>query len=99
MKLLKSEAAEVVTHDVTPLEVNTDARSFARIGWIVVLVGFVGFVLWAALAPLDKGVPLSGTVAKESNRKAVQHQGGGTVQEILVRNGDQVKQGQVLVRI
>ena len=99
MKLLKSEAAEVVTHDVTPLEVNTDAKSFARVGWIVVLVGFVGFVLWAALAPLDKGVPLSGTVAKESNRKAVQHQGGGTVQEILVKNGAHVKQGQVLVRM
>jgi membrane fusion protein, protease secretion system len=99
MKLLKSDAAEVVTHDVTPLEVNTDARSFARIGWIVVVVGFVGFLLWAALAPLDKGVPLSGTVAKESNRKAVQHQSGGTVQEILVRNGDRVKQGQVLVRM
>lgn len=99
MKLLKSEAADVVTHDVTPLEVNTDAKSFARIGWIVVLVGFVGFVLWAALAPLDKGVPLSGTVAKESNRKAVQHQGGGTVQEILVKNGAHVKQGQVLVRM
>lgn len=99
MKLLKSEAAEVVTHDVTPLEVNTDARSFARVGWIVVLVGFVGFLLWAILAPLDKGVPLSGTVAKESNRKAVQHQGGGTVQQILVKDGDHVKQGQVLVRM
>lgn len=99
MKLLKSEAAEVVTHDVTPLEVNTDASRFARVGWIVVLVGFVGFVLWAALAPLDKGVPLSGTVAKESNRKAVQHQGGGTVQEILVKDGDKVREGQVLVRM
>ncbi|WP_292040144.1 HlyD family type I secretion periplasmic adaptor subunit [Massilia sp. UBA6681] len=99
MKLLKSETSDVVSHDVTPLEVNTDAKSFARVGWIVVLVGFVGFVLWAALAPLDKGVPLSGTVAKESNRKAVQHQGGGTVQQILVKNGDHVKQGQVLVRM
>jgi protease secretion system membrane fusion protein len=99
MKLLKNDVAEVVSHDVTPLEVNTDARSFSRIGWLIVLIGVGGFLLWALLAPLDKGVPLSGTVAKESNRKAIQHQTGGTVKEILVKDGDVVKAGQVLVRM
>ena len=99
MKLLKNETTDVVTHDVTPLEVNTDSRRYARMGWIVVVVGFCGFMLWALLAPLDKGVPLSGTVAAEANRQAVQHQTGGTVQQILVKDGDVVKQGQVLVRM
>jgi len=99
MKLLKKDAADVITHDVTPLEVKTDARAFARIGWLVVILGFGGFMLWALLAPLDKGVPLSGTVASESNRQAVQHLSGGTVQELLVRDGDVVKKGQVLVRM
>ncbi len=100
MKLLKSDTpADVVTHDVVPVEVNTDARRFARVGWIVVLLGFCGFLLWASTAPLDKGVPLSGTVAKESNRQTVQHQGGGTVQDLLVKDGDVVKRGQVLVRM
>jgi protease secretion system membrane fusion protein len=101
MKLIenKNKPAEVVAHDVTPLEVNTDARSFSRLGWLIVLLGVGGFLLWASFAPLDKGVPLSGTVAKESNRKAVQHLTGGTVQEILVKDGDHVKAGQVLVRM
>nr|WP_314545848.1 HlyD family type I secretion periplasmic adaptor subunit [uncultured Massilia sp.] len=99
MKLLKNDVAEVVSHDVTPLEVNTDARSFSRMGWLIVLLGVGGFLLWALLAPLDKGVPLSGTVAKESNRKAIQHQTGGIVKEILVKDGDVVKAGQVLVRM
>lgn len=99
MKLLKSNTTDVVTHDVTPLDVNTDARRYARFGWIVVIVGFLGFVLWASTAPIDKGVPLSGYVSKESNRQAVQYQAGGTVQEILVKNGDVVKRGQVLVRM
>jgi protease secretion system membrane fusion protein len=99
MKLLKNDAADVISHDVTPLEVNTDARAFARIGWLIVLLGVGGFLLWGLLAPLDKGVPLSGTVAKESNRKAIQHQTGGTVKEILVKDGDVVKAGQVLVRM
>ena len=99
MKLIANKPQEVVTHDVTPLEVNTDARAFARIGWLIVLVGVGGFLLWALLAPLDKGVPMSGTVAKESNRQTVQHQSGGTIQQILVRDGDVVKAGQVLVRM
>ncbi|MCA1248326.1 HlyD family type I secretion periplasmic adaptor subunit [Massilia sp. MS-15] len=99
MKLLKRDAADVVSHEVAPLEVNTDAGRYARLGWIVVILGFCGFVLWASTAPLDKGVPLSGTVSKESNRQSVQYQAGGTVQEILVKNGDVVKQGQVLVRM
>lgn len=101
MKLIenKDRPADVVSHDVTPLEVNTDARAYARLGWIIVLLGVGGFLLWALLAPLDKGVPLAGTVAKESNRKAVQHLTGGTVQQVLVKDGDTVKAGQVLVRM
>lgn len=101
MNMIKKQepAAEVITHDVAPLTVNTDASSYARLGWILVLVGFVGFLVWATFAPLDKGVPLSGTVVKESNRKAIQYQAEGIVQDILVNDGDHVKQGQVLVRM
>jgi protease secretion system membrane fusion protein len=99
MKLLKNETTAVVVHDVTPLEVNTDAKAYSRIGWLIVLFGIGGILLWLFFAPLDKGVPLSGTVAKESNRKAIQHPTGGIVQEILVKDGDVVKAGQVLVRM
>jgi membrane fusion protein, protease secretion system len=100
MKLIdNAKPTEVVAHDVTPLEVNTDARKFSRLGWLLVLLGFGGFLLWAMFAPLDKGVPLPGTVAKESNRKTVQHLTGGTIQQILVKDGDVVKAGQVLVRM
>ncbi|MYN39736.1 HlyD family type I secretion periplasmic adaptor subunit [Duganella sp. FT109W] len=92
-------ATDVVSRTVTPLEVNTDAGWYSKMGWIVVALGIGGFILWAALAPLDKGVPMSGTVAKEGNRKAVQHLTGGTIQDILVSDGDVVKKGQVLVRM
>jgi protease secretion system membrane fusion protein len=99
MKLIPNKAQEVVAHDVEPIEVNTDARAFSRVGWLIVLLGVGGFLVWALLAPLDKGVPMMGTVTKESNRQAVQHQTGGTIQQILVRDGDVVKAGQVLVRM
>lgn len=101
MKLIarKDEATEVIVHDAAPLDVNTDARAYSKLGWLIVLFGVGGFLLWATFAPLDKGVPMSGMVAKESNRKAIQHQTGGTVSEILVKDGDAVRAGQVLVRM
>ncbi len=95
----KERPTDVIAHDVTPLEVNTDAGAYAKMGWLIVLLGVGGFVLWALFAPLDKGVPMVGTVAKETHRKSVQSLAGGTVDEILVRDGDRVKHGQVLVRM
>ena len=102
MKLLnnkKTEATDVVVHEVEQEIVNTDARKHARLGWVIILLGVGGFVLWAAFAPLDKGVPVSGSVAVATNRKAVQNLGGGTVDDILVKDGDVVKAGQVLVKM
>lgn len=95
----KTEATEVISHDVTPLTVDTDAGFYSKLGWLVLLVGLGGFLLWAMLAPLDKGVPVPGTVVKEGNRKTIQHQTGGTIEDILVKDGDVVKAGQVLVRM
>lgn len=97
--LKKGSLAELAVHDTGQATVDTDARRYSRFGWWLVLIGVGGFLLWAALAPLDKGVPLSATVTKESNRQAVQHLAGGTVNAILVREGALVKAGQVLVRM
>jgi membrane fusion protein, protease secretion system len=85
--------------DINPEHVNTDARAHTRLGWWIVIAGVGGFVWWASYAPLDKGVPLSGTVTVATNRKAVQHLAGGTVETILVKEGEQVKTGDVLVRM
>ncbi|WP_369988181.1 HlyD family type I secretion periplasmic adaptor subunit [Pseudomonas xanthosomatis] len=76
-----------------------DAHRPARIGRWLVLAGFGGFLLWGALAPLDKGVPVSGTVMVAGSRQAVQHPTGGVIEQLLVRDGDRVKAGQVLVRL
>lgn len=70
-----------------------------RMGLWALAVGFGGFLIWAAVAPLDEGVPGSGTVALDTKRKAVQHLSGGIVQQVMVREGDQVKQGEVLIKL
>jgi protease secretion system membrane fusion protein len=86
-----SDAAENVA--------NPGSGRPGRIGLWVLAAGFGGFLLWAALAPLDEGVPAAGTVAIDTKRKAVQHLSGGIVQEVLVREGDEVQEGQLLIRL
>lgn len=81
------------------LVVGADVRRLMRTGWLVILVGFGGFVAWATFAPLDRGVAVQGTLVAEGNRKPVQHTTGGRVAEVLVREGDSVREGQVLVRL
>lgn len=76
-----------------------DGSRPGRIGLWALGLGFGGFLLWAALAPLDEGVPSQGMVAIDTKRKAVQHLSGGLVKEVLVREGDKVRQGQLLMRL
>ncbi|MGC8730992.1 MAG: HlyD family type I secretion periplasmic adaptor subunit [Halothiobacillaceae bacterium] len=83
--------------DNNPLKSNP--TPVIRLGLLVILIGFVGFLAWAALAPLDAGVTASGTVTVESKRKTIQHLNGGIVQEILVKDGDVVRKDQVLIRL
>ena len=79
--------------------VDTNFSGPLRWGLTVLLLGFGGFAAWAAFAPLDAGVTAEATVQVAGNRKSVQHLEGGTVDELLVREGDLVEQGQVLVRL
>lgn len=85
--------------DEEALRVSADTASIARKALWALGIGFGGFLLWAALAPLDEGVPTQGMVAIDTKRKTVQHLTGGIVKEVLVREGEQVKEGQVLVRL
>ena len=77
----------------------SDTGRPARIGLWALGLGFGGFLLWAALAPLDEGVPSQGMVAIDTKRKAVQHLSGGIVEEVLVGEGDEVKEGQLLIKL
>lgn len=85
--------------DVTPKEGMTDSGRAARIGLWTLGLGFGGFLLWAGLAPLDEGVPGPGQVVIDTKSKTVQHLSGGLVKEVLVGEGDRVKEGQLLVRL
>jgi protease secretion system membrane fusion protein len=81
------------------LRASSDTAGIGRKGLWVLGLGLGGFLLWAGLAPLDEGVPTAGVVSIDTKRKQVQHLSGGIVKEVLVREGDVVKQGQVLMRL
>ncbi|MEQ9920288.1 HlyD family type I secretion periplasmic adaptor subunit [Pectobacterium brasiliense] len=76
-----------------------DEKRAVRLGWLLVLAGFGGFLLWALFAPLDKGVMVNGSVVISGNRKVVQHNQGGIVDKIQVKDGDRVEAGQILLTL
>jgi HlyD family type I secretion membrane fusion protein len=84
---------------VVDLIPETDFAKPMRVGIVVVAVALGGFATWAATAPLDSAVVTAGTVTVESKRKTVQHREGGIVSQLLVKEGDKVAAGTVLVRL
>lgn len=67
---------------------------------IAIILGFAAvFAAWSLLAPLESAVVAPGVVSVDTNTKTVQHLEGGIVEEILVRDGDTVVAGDVLIRL
>ncbi|MDR1888689.1 MAG: HlyD family type I secretion periplasmic adaptor subunit [Zoogloeaceae bacterium] len=76
-----------------------DTHTPARLGFWVLGAGFGGFLLWAAFAPLNEGVPTSGLVALDTKRKAVQHITGGIIKAVHIREGQFVRGGDPLLEL
>jgi membrane fusion protein, type I secretion system len=76
-----------------------DWKRPAILGYLIIILTFVVLGGWSALAKLDSAVVAPGVVAVESNRKTVQHLEGGIIQDILVREGQRVKQGDILFKM
>jgi HlyD family secretion protein len=56
-----------------------------------------GFGAWAALTNINGAVIANATIIAESYSKRVQHQTGGVVSQILIKDGDRVSEGQALI--
>jgi HlyD family type I secretion membrane fusion protein len=55
--------------------------------------------LWSVGAPLSGAIIAAGTLKVELNRKIIQHQEGGIVRRILVRDGQMVKANEPLILV
>ncbi len=81
-----------------PVALDNPRRELV-IGGAIIVLFFVIFLGWAAVAPLDAGAYAQGQVAVSGNRQAVQHREGGVVSALLVAEGDTVRAGQVLLQL
>ncbi len=56
-------------------------------------------VIWASVAQIDEAVPAQGKLEPEGTVSEVQAPVGGVIKEILVKDGQRVKKGEVLIRL
>ncbi|MDQ0469455.1 HlyD family type I secretion periplasmic adaptor subunit [Labrys wisconsinensis] len=82
-----------------PLPAERAIRGYLLVGLALftLLVGGIGGI--AAIVELSGAVIAHGVFVVDSYVKKVQHQTGGTIGAIAVQEGDQVKAGQVLIRL
>ncbi len=82
-----------------PVPVHALTRKPLMIGIVACFVLVFGVGGWAASTQLSGAVIASGKLVTDTNVKKVQHPTGGVVGELLVKEGDRVKQGDVVVRL
>jgi len=80
-------------------QIKTNHKPYTRLGLLVLILTFGIFGGWASTAPLDSAAVAYGEVIVTSNNRVVEHYEGGIVQKILVKDGDKVDEGQVLLRL
>ncbi len=74
-----------------------EAKRLIRWGIAVVIGGLLPVAAWLAFAPLASAVVAPAFVKVDLNRRPVQHAEGGLVREVLVRDGQHVRQGEPLL--
>ncbi len=85
--------------DLFVADIAGEAKNSKIAGYITILILFLFFIVWGFLAPLESAVVGEGTVVVDTNKRTVQHLEGGIIKEILVKNGDLVKEGQHLITL
>jgi HlyD family secretion protein len=82
-----------------PTSVQHSTRKPLILGFVAVALLVVGIGGWAAATQISGAVIAPGKLVVDSNVKKVQHPTGGVVGELLVKEGDRVQQGDVVVRL
>ena len=82
-----------------PWDTNQSISRHMLAGLVIVIVLTGGVGGWAGTMTLSGALIAQGSIVVDSNVKKVQHPTGGIVGELRVRDGDRVKQGDVVVRL
>ena len=76
---------------------NTNPTRYIVAGVLVIVLFFGGLTVWSVFFPFQGAVIASGMVTVSGERKTVQHFEGGIIDKIFVKDGDKVKEGDVLI--
>ena len=74
-------------------------RGVVLLGLISMAIFIGGFSAWSFFAPLAEAAIAEGVISVEGEHRVIANQEGGSVQELLVHDGDHVRAGQVLIRM
>ena len=77
----------------------SDEKGTIRFGLLTIFILVGVFGGWAAFAPLKSGAVAVGKVSVINDKKVVQHLEGGVVDEIYVKDGYKVKEGDILLKM
>lgn len=68
-------------------------------GVVLIALLLIGCGTWAVWAKLEGAVIAQGSLRVDQNLKEIQHRDGGIVKSIAIRQGDFVKEGQILIAL
>jgi len=89
--------SDSITEIIQQLE---DKQSiFLRYGWWIIIALISSFIIWAAITEIDEFAIAEGVVIPREQVKVIQHLEGGIIDGILIREGDLVDAGQVLLKL
>ena len=92
---VRKEVRETEDHETSSFAI----RRQVIIGSLLMLILTATIGIWAAKAELTGAVIAAGQVVVAQNVKKVQHRDGGIVNHLNVKNGDQVRSGDVILRL
>jgi len=81
------------------MSARSSIRRHTRLGLAAALFLVVGLGGWSAITELSGAVVAPGAVVVDSHVKKVQHPTGGVVGDILARDGDRVRSGDIVIRL
>lgn len=91
-----------ITQDQTANDLCSLDRSLRRLtsnGLLFIALFVAGFAVWSVAVVLVGAVAATGQFVVSGDVKKVQHMTGGVVGELLVREGDKVTAGQVVLKL
>jgi HlyD family secretion protein len=95
----RSISLKSAAQPIAPSRHQASVRSIRIVGLTSLFLFGGGFLVWASTASLSGAVIAQGQIVVDSTVRRVQHPTGGFVAEVLVREGTEVKAGDLLVRL